>query len=173
MTKDLRSLDVERHLPAAILAQRMDRFRATLRSASIRVTPQRIEIFREVAGRLDHPDAEAVLRGVRARMPSVSLDTVYRTLTLFREVGLVAARRPRRDSVRFDGRLDSHHHYVCTRCGKTWDLDAGAVRVRHEPDACGALGTVDEARVEVRGVCRACSEGGAKKKRQRKRGGGA
>lgn len=137
------------------------------------MTPQRIEIFREVAGRLDHPDAEAVLRGVRKRMPSVSLDTVYRTLALFRELGLVAARRPRRDSVRFDGRLDSHHHYVCTHCGKTWDLGAGAVKVRHAPEACDGLGTVDEACVEVRGTCRACSEAGAKAKRQRKRGGGA
>jgi Fur family peroxide stress response transcriptional regulator len=135
------------------------------------MTPQRIEIFREVAGRRDHPDAEAVLHGVRARMPSVSLDTVYRTLALFRELELVAARRPRRDSVRFDGRLDSHHHYVCTRCGRTWDLDASAVRVRQAPEACNALGSVAEARVEVRGICRDCSEVGTERAKPHKRGG--
>ena len=53
------------------------------------MTHQRTEVFREVAGAVDHPDAEAVDRRVRKRIPSISLDTVYRSLWLFSELGLV------------------------------------------------------------------------------------
>ena len=60
--------------------RRVAQFKATAKARGIKLTPQRLEIFREVASSLEHPDAETVYRAVHARMPTVSLDTVYRTL---------------------------------------------------------------------------------------------
>lgn len=133
---------------------------ATARAAGVKLTHQRLEIFRELAGNLDHPDAESLYRAVRERVPTVSLDTVYRTIWTLHELGLVATLGPRRDAIRFDVNLEPHHHYVCVRCGLVRDLDPdeiGAVRV---PESVHALGDVIEARVEIRGVCSRCQATG-------------
>lgn len=153
------------------LKQRMDHLRLACKQAGVRLTPQRMEIFREVAGRIDHPNADAVFRAVRARMPTLSLDTVYRTLALLKELGLVTSLGPRRESVRFDAHLEPHHHYVCVRCGMTRDLSLDAVSVDAAPAALSVLGTMLSTRVEVQGICRNCAEKVAEKKGVRKRGG--
>ena len=79
------------------------------------MTHQRLEIFREVASTIEHPDADTVFRAVQRRMPTVSLDTVYRTLWMLHDLGLVTTLGPQRNGVRFDANLERHHHYVCVR----------------------------------------------------------
>ncbi|MCK7479895.1 MAG: transcriptional repressor [Candidatus Moduliflexus flocculans] len=59
-----------------------------------------------MASSLEHPDADAVFRAVRKRVPTVSIDTVYRTLWMLNDLGLVTTLGPRRESVRFDANLD-------------------------------------------------------------------
>ena len=99
----------------AEVERRVDRFKSESRAAGVKLTHQRLEIFREVAASLDHPDADAIFREVRRRVPTVSLDTVYRTLWLLDDLGLIRTLGPRRESVRFDANLEHHHHYVCVR----------------------------------------------------------
>ena len=136
---------------------RLDRFRSAASSAGVKLTHQRLEIFREVAANVDHPDAEAVFRAVRKRMPTVSLDTVYRTLWKLNDVGLVTTFGPRRESVRFDANLAPHHHYLCVRCGLARDFESAELDALGVPDAVKALGHVVETHVEVRGVCSRCA----------------
>ncbi len=150
--------DARTGVGGAEVARRLDHFRAVCRQARVRLTPQRLEIFREVAASLDHPDAETVYRGIRVRMPTVSLDTVYRTLSLLRDLGLITALGPRRESVRFDANLQAHHHYVCMRCGRTWDIEGADLNTRKIPSGVRELGSVVTAQIEVQGVCTACSE---------------
>jgi Fur family peroxide stress response transcriptional regulator len=143
--------------PAEIAAM-MDRFGTIIRAAGIKLTPQRLAIYGEVARTGDHPDIEAVFKGVRRTMPSVSLDTVYRTLALFQGLGLVMTVRPLGHHVRFDANTAPHHHFVCTRCGAAIDFehrDFDALRV---PASASALGRVDSRHVELRGLCTACAK---------------
>jgi Fur family transcriptional regulator, peroxide stress response regulator len=144
-------------VPKAEVERRVEGFKAACRTAGLRLTHQRIEIFREVAASLDHPDAETVFRAVVRRMPTSSLDTVYRTLSLMGELGLVRTLGPRRDSVRFDANLDRHHHFVCTRCGLTRDFHSAELDAVTAPDAAKRFGTVTDTHVEVRGVCEDCT----------------
>jgi Fur family peroxide stress response transcriptional regulator len=153
----------KRHEPKAVsdealLAQRLAAFRRSLRESGVRLTPQRLEVFREVAGRGDHPDAETVFREVRRRMPAVSRDTVHRTLQLLKDLGLVVPLGPRHESVRFDAHVEPHDHYVCLRCGMTRDIEGIRADVRPKPQLVAHLGSVVRARVEVQGICRACAE---------------
>jgi len=150
--------DVDVRVGAAEAARRVERLRRTLREAGVRLTPQRMEVFREVASRADHPDAERVFREVRRRMPAISLDTVYRTLLLLRDLGLIVALGPRRESVRFDAHLETHDHYVCLRCGMTRDIEGTAVRVEPRAKSVKCLGSVVATRVEVQGICRSCAD---------------
>jgi len=62
------------------IERRVEHFKSKVHEAGIKLTHQRLEIFREIASRLDHPDAESVHDAIRERMPGVSLDTVRRTL---------------------------------------------------------------------------------------------
>ena len=137
--------------------RRLERITATAKAAGIKLTHQRLEIFREIAASAEHPDVETVFRAVQARMPTVSQDTVYRTLWLLRDLGLATTLGPHRDGVRFDANLDPHHHYVCVRCDLVRDFESAGLNTLRVPDAVRQLGTVVDAHVEVRGVCAKCA----------------
>ena len=140
------------------MSRRLDDFKATCKRAGVKLTHQRLEIFREVAASIEHPDAEMVFRAVQARMPTVSLDTVYRTLWLLSDLGLVLPLGPRRESVRYDANLAPHLHYVCMRCGLTRDFESPALDAIRAPAAVRYLGSVVAMQVEIRGLCASCAK---------------
>ncbi len=144
------------------LKRRIDSFKAAAKQAGVKLTHQRLEIFREVASSLEHPDAEMVFRAVQARMPTVSLDTVYRTLWTLRDLGIISPLGPRRESVRFDANLTDHHHYVCMRCGLTRDFESTELNALRIPESVQGIGSIVATHVEVRGVCARCSKHEAK-----------
>jgi len=145
-----------RNKPLDRLEDRLEHLKAVASKAGVKLTHQRLEIFRELASTEAHPDADAIFRAVRLRMPTVSLDTVYRTLWMLHDLGLVTTLGPQRDRVRFDANLDQHHHFVCVRCGLVRDFESEALAHLPLPAGVAALGRVQDAHVEVRGTCGAC-----------------
>jgi Fur family peroxide stress response transcriptional regulator len=139
------------------LRQMMSRLPGILREAGVKLTQQRLEIYREVARSGDHPDIETVYKNLRKRMPSLSLDTVYRTMGLFVELGLVTTIRPLNARVRFDANTGVHHHFVCTRCGLARDFEDRAFDNLPVPAAARSIGIVSSRHVELRGLCPACA----------------
>ena len=137
--------------------RRVERFKALSRAAGLKLTHQRLEVFREVAASLEHPDADTLFRAVRRRVPTVSLDTVYRTLWRLNDLGLIRTLGPRRERVRFDANLEHHHHYVCAQCGLARDFESAELNALRVPETVKRLGSVDGTHVEVRGVCERCS----------------
>ena len=140
------------------LENRLGRFQAAAREKGIKLTHQRLEIFREVAASLEHPDAEAIHKALHPRLPTVSLDTVYRTLWLLNDLGLVATLGPRRESVRFDANTKPHHHYICVRCGLARDFESDELSRIPVPESVRCFGSVVSKHVEVRGVCEKCAK---------------
>ena len=69
----------------------MSRLKDALKRSGLKLTHQRLEIFREVATSGIHPNAEKIFNGVRERMSTISLDTVYRTVWLLFDLGLVTS----------------------------------------------------------------------------------
>jgi Fur family transcriptional regulator, peroxide stress response regulator len=136
---------------------RLEHLKAVARQAGVKLTHQRLEIFRELAATQVHPDAETLFRAVQKRLPTVSLDTVYRTIWMLHDLGLIATLGPRRDGIRFDANLDRHHHYVCVRCGLVRDFESADLDTLRVPDGVKAIGSIVDAHVEVRGLCARCS----------------
>src|ERR671932_1746669 len=101
-----------------------DTLARTLRSRGQRVTPQRLVINRLLRERDRHVSADELLDAVEERLPNVSLPTVYATLELFEELGLVRRVGSVAGRVVWDSRLDEHHHAACSRCGRVEDIDA-------------------------------------------------
>jgi Fur family peroxide stress response transcriptional regulator len=144
-------------VPRHDVEQRMARFIETCRKSGAKLTHQRLEIFREVAQRGDHPDAETVFKGVRERMPTISLDTAYRTLWWLKDLGLIKTLGPQRARARFDANLSRHHHFVCTQCGLTRDFYSEKINKLKLPKSVQRIGQVEMTQVEVKGLCHQCA----------------
>jgi len=135
----------------------MEAFRASCARAGVRITPQRIEIFREVARTEEHPDAETVFKRVRGRLSNVSLDTVYRTLSLLEELGLLSKVDVLCDRARFDANREQHHHFVCVQCGAVHDFVHPEWNRCAVPEEVKAMGEVRTMHVQLRGLCMKCA----------------
>lgn len=139
------------------IERRLEQFKSVAKGAGVKLTHQRLEIFRAVASSVEHPSAEAVYKAVQRTMPTVSLDTVYRTLWLLIDLGLLTTLGPRQGSVRFDANLEHHHHYLCVRCGLVRDFESIELNALRIPDSVNRFGRVVSTHVEVRGVCARCA----------------
>ena len=136
--------------------QRISHFKGVCRDKGLKLTHQRIEIYREVAQTGEHPDADSVYRRVRKRIPTVSLDTVYRTLWWLNDLGLVETLGLSHERTRFDANLAPHHHFVCKKCGITRDFYSTDLDNIKLPDSVIAFGEIEATHVEVEGICTTC-----------------
>ena len=141
----------------AEIQRRMERFVETCRAKGMKVTHQRMEVFRELAGTEEHPDAEAIYQSVRRRVPAISRDTVYRTLASLEEQGIVRKAEILYNKARYDANMDRHHHFVCTECGLVRDFYSKALNELPIPKAASALGRVESTHVQLRGLCSTCA----------------
>jgi Fe2+ or Zn2+ uptake regulation protein len=71
----------------------------------------------------EHPTVEMIFNALLPEMPSLSRTTVYNTVELFKEVGLVQVLDFGRGVLRYDADLSPHSHFECERCGAVYDLD--------------------------------------------------
>ena len=134
-------------------------FKEQCRKAGLKATHQRTEIYRELAATEEHPDAETVYERVRKRIPSLSLDTVYRTLSMLEENGVIARVGSPGNRTRFDANMGRHHHFVCRECGMIGDFYSDTLDRFPVPREVAELGSVDGVYVELRGRCRKCQSG--------------
>ncbi len=140
------------------MSQMMEMLQEKLRDAGIKVTHQRMEIFKEVLKSYDHPDAEMVYKKVRQKLPTVSLDTVYRTLWMLVNMGILQSLGNSREKTRFDANLDSHHHFTCRECGNVFDFHNRELNCLNIPQDLPEIGKVEQITIEVRGICDQCIE---------------
>ena len=127
-----------------------------LRARGQRVTSQRLVIHEAVRDLGRHATADEVLGAVSRRLPGVSLPTIYATLELLEELGLVRRVNVGAGPALWDPRTEHHHHLACRRCGRVEDLDAdldadaplaAARRAGFEPERAELL---------VSGLCARC-----------------
>ena len=138
------------------VARRVDRLSRGLRDAGLRLTHQRLEIVRVIAADETHPDVESVYRAVRERVPTISLDTLYRTLATLVERGLISRVLFAPGPARYDANSARHHHFVCTRCGLIRDVEDADLDAIQPTAEVARIGRPDAVSVQFRGVCAAC-----------------
>lgn len=125
-----------------------------IHSAS-RMTRQRRVILETLRNTRSHPTADEVYAAVRARMPRISLGTVYRNLDFLADSGEILKLEAAGSTRRFDGVTAPHRHIRCTCCGRV--ADVAIVTPEPDPAAVQVEGfTVTGARIEYEGLCDAC-----------------
>lgn len=121
------------------------------------MTSQRLVINRLLRERDRHVTADEVLSAVSETLPGTSLPTVYATLELFEELGLVRRVPAGGGAVLFDSRTAEHHHLVCRDCGAVADLDADVELTPALAAARDAGFAPEHAGLVVEGRCAACA----------------
>jgi Fe2+/Zn2+ uptake regulation proteins len=120
----------------------------------IKVTPQRIAIYKELASTDQHPSAEMIYKRIKKYYPNVSLTTIYRTLETFESLGIVSVVNVLYNAARYDANLEPHHHVVCIRCKKVedfYDDSLEKLKVSNRPNY-KVLGYT----VLLNGICKDC-----------------
>ena len=104
---------------------------ARLREKGIQPSAQRVAVAEYVLSTLDHPSADQVWERVRSRLPVLSRATVYNTLNLFVEKGLLRQLVLAEGKVVFDPNVDAHHHFIDEATGAIHDVPWDALEVKH------------------------------------------
>ncbi len=129
-------------------------FKNICQEAGVKCTQQRMKIYSELIQNPNHPDAETVYKKVKKQLANISLDTVYRTLWLFKDMRLITTIGPSRERTRFDPNLNPHHHFICTKCGLILDFNSEQMDTLDIQESLKAIGTVGS--LQVQGICRGC-----------------
>jgi Fe2+ or Zn2+ uptake regulation protein len=135
----------------------IDDLTTALRERGMRVTPQRVVLHRALLELDRHVTADELLDSVADRLPNVSLPTIYATLELLEELGMVR-RVQRAGTTLFDPRIDPHHHLVCTVCGSMEDLDSDLDTGSLERAAVKRGFAHERIEAVVHGRCAACRQ---------------
>jgi Fur family peroxide stress response transcriptional regulator len=103
---------------------RFDELIASLKARDLRLTPQRVELVRLIAASDGHPSAAQLHARIKRRFPTMSHATVYKTLSLLKDMGQVQEIDLHGDS-RYDGsQLHPHPHLICLQCKRICDGEA-------------------------------------------------
>ncbi len=136
---------------------RVQRFIATCREHKLKVTPQRVAIYRALIQSDQHPTADMMYRRVQRKFPSISFDTVNRTLLTFAGLGVVDVVEVFGGPKRFDPNIDDHHHLHCMACGRIIDFDHEDYTHLEVPAKIARKFKVISKRVVLKGHCATCA----------------
>jgi Fur family iron response transcriptional regulator len=103
----------------------------TLEEHGIQPSAQRVAVAEYVLRTTEHPSADKVWAGVQETFPMISRATVYNTLNLFVEKGLLRELHLAPDSVLFDPNIDRHHHFIDEDTGRIYDIPWNQVEVNN------------------------------------------
>jgi Fur family peroxide stress response transcriptional regulator len=120
-------------------------------------------------GRSDHPTPDTVYGAVKETLPGVSRTTVYRVLDTLVRVGVVSKASSPGAASRVDPRTSRHHHLVCERCDRLFDVDEDAVEHRIRlPDVRRQGFAIRGYSIHFTGLCAACRDDAAVARPRRK-----
>jgi Fur family peroxide stress response transcriptional regulator len=138
---------------------RLDELIAKLKVRGYRLTPQRIAILKILAASTGHPSVYQVYDSVKADFPTTSLATVYKTVTLLKEMGEILELGFGNDGNRYDGNKPyPHPHLVCVKCKKIIDPEVVALGELSQQVAQMTGFQITGHRLDFYGICPQCQE---------------
>lgn len=131
-------------------------FRDRCKQHNLNMTPQRVAIYEELIKSKNHPDSDDIFKRVKNIFPDISIDTVYRTLSKFAEIGVVHVVEGYGEAKRYDPDMDKHHHFRCQKCNKIVDFYDRSYDNMKVPSAFQKNFRVVNVKVILEGVCDKC-----------------
>lgn len=144
----------------------MEKLIGSLREKRLKITPQRLAIFKILKDNKSHPCAEEIYLKVREKFPTISLATVYQTLDTLENIGGIRVLRFDKKKTRYDADLSPHHHLICIKCKKIIDLQYDFSKTLKLPRSMNNRFQVNEFKVLFYGICEECKKKTKKNKRK-------
>lgn len=138
------------------IRKRLEQFVTLSRQKGVPCTLQRQAVLEAVLASDEHPTADQVIEAVRRRVPNISRTTVYRILDMLVAWGLIRRIHHPGSAGRFDGKIHRHHHLICTRCGKVWDVEDPQLDQLRVPEDSVRDFVVQDFSVHISGLCAEC-----------------
>jgi len=131
-------------------------FRRLLVERGYRVTSQRLAIYRYLIGTDSHPTADDIYQALQKQFPTMSPATVYKTLELLVDMGLITELGFGDSANRYDGNPGLHLNLICVHCNGIADLDEPLLARLAEQAAAAAQFEIMRGRHEFYGLCASC-----------------
>ncbi len=139
------------------MSEPKNHLRDAFQAAGRRLTSQRRIVLRVLEENEGHLEAEEVYIQAKARAPTISLATVYRTLAVLKEMGLVEEHRLGEDHGHYEAvRKGPHYHFVCLDCGQVIEFDTPLVAQIGQELSTREGVRVTDAHLHLSGYCAQC-----------------
>ncbi len=130
-----------------------------LRETGHRITPQRIAILRILAESRGHPSVEDIYEKVRVNFPTTSLATVYKTITVIKEIGEVLELEFSNEQNRYDGNNPyPHPHLICLKCREIIDPELSSLAYLTQELTADTGYKILSHRLDFYGICPKCQQ---------------
>ncbi|NLC11339.1 MAG: transcriptional repressor [Firmicutes bacterium] len=100
----------------------MKNIEQVLRSKKIKVTPQRMAVYSVLKNSTNHPNVDMIYKKLKPEYPAMSLATIYKTVEVLKQVGLIQELNTGEGSIRYDANTSNHPHIACIECGRVDDI---------------------------------------------------
>jgi len=136
---------------------RLDELITKLKEQGYRLTPQRMAVLRVLATSEEHPSVEQIYERVKANFPMTSLATIYKTVTLLKEMGEVLELGFSDDGNHYDGNKPyPHPHLICTKCKNIVDPEVATLSELRQEVAQSTGYQIRSHRLDFFGICPQC-----------------
>ncbi len=137
----------------------IEAFKKKAKSLGIKVTPQRLAVYKKMLSIGGHPSVEEIYHSLKNEVPGLSLATVYRVLKSLEEMGLVKKAPFIDEKLRYEIAKEDHAHFVCEVCGLIFDVSVNCLAFEDkllEEWFCKAELKVKSCQLIFFGVCSKC-----------------
>ncbi len=139
-----------------MIDEKVQAFIDKCKQMKLSVTPQRIVIYKEIMNNKNHPSPEDIYNSIKEENPSISFATVYNTLETFEKYGFIKKVTPLHNKVRYDPVTEQHHHMICVKCGKIFDIEANKLQEIEIPRKIIGQNMFIDYSVRINIVCAEC-----------------
>jgi len=139
--------------------QRLEQMITVLRERGHRITPQRLAVLKTLVASGNHPSVEMIYDQVKKDFPTTSLATVYKTITLLKELQEVLELGFADGGSRYDGKRPfPHPHVICTKCGTIVDPQFSSMENMAAEMAKKSGFRITHHRLDFFGLCPKCQK---------------
>lgn len=128
-----------------------------LKESNCKITPQRLAIYNVLNESKDHPNVEAIYKKLEPTYPTISLATIYKSLELFDQLGLIQVINLGENSFRYDGKAFLHPHLICSICHRVEDLNVEYFKDLTQKVELSTNYKVFKQQLSFYGICPECS----------------
>lgn len=141
----------------------IEKLTAIFRDHGLKLTIQRLAIFNSIISRKDHPSTEQVYESLKEKYPTISLATIYKTLHIFNELGLIQELNFSDGNIRYDPNMELHINIVCIKCGRIIDYNNKKVKDLWQPIIADLNFKPKGQRIDIYYECEICKSLNTKK----------